>query len=124
MKTILFSILIFTSFQTFSQVASLKLKTSVSLQVRDWLYLNSYLKNNHEYENIYDSVKAKLRVAVAPTMTTVIKADSIKNGQIIKLATIIKGGSYGNVIFVYSRINAALRETPYLIRQIDGIDTN
>lgn len=124
MKTILITITLFLSVQSFGQVDSLKLKTSVSLQVRDWLYLNSYLKNNHEYENIYDSVKAKLRIAVAPTMTTVIKADSIKNGQIIKLATIIKGGAYGNVIFIYTRINNALRATPYLTRQIDGIDQN
>lgn len=122
MKTTITTIIIFLSLNSFGQVDSTRLKTAISLQVRDWLFLNSYLKNSHEYENIYDSVKAKLRIAVAPTLTTVIRVDSIRNFQIVKLATIIKGGAYGNVIFVYSRINNALKTTPYLTRQIDAID--
>lgn len=124
MKTTLITISVFLSITCFGQVDSTRLKTAVFLQVRDWLFLNSYLKNNHEYENIYDSVKAKIRVTVAPTLTTVIRVDSIRNIQIVKLATILKGGGYGNVVFVYSRINTALRATLYLIRQIDAIDTN
>lgn len=124
MKTTLITLSIFLSLKSFGQVDSTRLKTSVSMQVRDWLFLNSYLKNNHEYENIYDSVKAKIRIANAPNLTTVIRVDSIRNIQIVKLATIIKGGNYGSVVFVHSRINAALRASPYLIRQIDAIDAN
>lgn len=124
MKLLLFIFLLLTAVKTIAQVDSLKIKTSVSMQVRDWLYLNSFLAASDEFENVYDSMKVKMRVAVSPTLTTTIKIDSIKQGQIISLARIIKQGSYGIVIFPYTRINAALRANTYLIQKIDQMDTD
>ncbi len=111
MKKIILSLLVFVSLSVKSQtyVDSLNQKTSVSLQVRDWLYLNSFLANNEEFENVYDSMKIKLRVAVAPTLTTVIAVSDIKNGQVLSLAKILKQGAYGVVVFPYTRIDNALK---------------
>lgn len=124
MKKIIIAILILISTKSFAQVDSLKIKTSVSMQVRDWLYLNSFLSNSEEFESVYDSVKVRMRAAVAPIGTTVIKVDSIKQGQIISLARIMKQGAYGVVVIPYSRINAALRANAYLIQKIDQMDSD
>lgn len=123
MKKIVVIILLLISTNAYSQ-DSMKIKTSLSLQVRDWLYLNSFLKYTPEFDNVYDSMKVKLRVAVSPNMTTVIKVDSVRQGQILRLAQIIREGIYGVVAIPYTRINNALRANAYLIGKIDQMDNN
>lgn len=113
---------VFISLNSFAQVDSLKIKTSVSMQARDWLFLNSVLSNNEEFENVYDSVKVKLRATVQPSLTTVIKVDSIKQGQIISLSRVLKQDTYGVVIIPYTRINTALKSNAYLTAKINAID--
>ena len=124
MKKILFALCLLVSFTAFGQVDSTKIKVSVSLQVRDWLYLNFFLANSPSYENVYDSMKVKLRVAIQPSLTTVIKVDSIQQGQILKLAEMIKTERYGVIAIPYTRINSALKSSAYLTRKIDEIDAD
>lgn len=125
MKKLLFILIMLASLSAYSQTDTTKLKTSLSLQVRDWLYLNSFLKNTPEFENVYDSMKVKLRVANSPTLTTTIKVDSIRNGQVIRLAQIMKQGAYGIVVLPYSRINTALRaSSTWVATKVDAMDTD
>ncbi len=123
MKKILLAAMILVSVNSFAQIDSGKIKTSISLQVRDWLYLNSFLAtSSDEFENVYDSMKVKLRVAVAPNLTTVIKVDSVRQNQIVRLAQLLKGSEYGVVAIPYTRINTALKSNAYLTQKIDDMD--
>lgn len=124
MKKIIIAVLLLISINGLAQVDSFAIKTSVSLQVRDWLFLNTFLANREEFENVYDSMKVRLRVAVAPNLTTVIKVDSVKQGQILSLARMLKSGPYGIVAFAYTRVNNALKSNPFLTYRIDAMDAD
>jgi hypothetical protein len=125
MKKILLALILFTSMQVFSQVDSSKLKNSLTMQTRDWLFLSPYLSRTPEFENVYDSMKVKMRLLVQPTLTSNVKVDSIKNSQLLALAVFVKNQPYRTISFPYTRINSAIKATGnYVSIRVDKIDAD
>lgn len=107
MKTLIFFLLI--SLTGFSQVDSSKIKITVSLQARDCEYLGSFVPFNENYEDIFDGIKAKFRVANSPTGNTVVQIDTVQIIQWINVSVKIRSDAIAILAGIHTRLDNALR---------------
>lgn len=72
-------IVIFFAFSSFLGAAqdSSTIKVSAQIQARDIEYIAQYLVNNDKYEEVWDNIKAKFRVANPPSGNTNVTIDTV-----------------------------------------------
>ncbi len=91
-----------------------------------WAFVTSLNVNSEHYEPIYDELKKKLRVVNAPAGTTPVTIDSGLVRDYLQLFSTMVTMDYGEALFVFSRINTALRNTAdaYLISGMNDLQNN
>lgn len=124
MKKAILILSIFFSFAASAQIDSTQMKVSLTLQARDWLYISDGIKHLDQFERLYDSLKARVYVLTNPQSTVSAKVDSISVGNLIEISRAIRTRQYGYSVFVFDRINTAIRavSNTYLQSQLDIMD--
>lgn len=121
MKNILFALLLVTS-NVIAQDENTKV--TVTIQARDCEFLGYFISNAPEYEDLYDGMKVKFRVASPPLGTTNVQLDTIPIGQWLSVSTKLRIDPYAIGGSVYSRVDAALRAVgnSYLTARLNAMD--
>ena len=121
MKYLIIILLSFGFLTTKAQIDSTKIKTSLTLQARDWLFVSEYVKYDDTFERLYDSIKSRIYVLTNPFSTVTAKVDSISVGNLIEMSRRLRTANFGLSYFVFDRINAAIRavNNSYLQSQLD-----
>lgn len=118
MKNIIIILLALMPFLSFSQVDSSAIKINVSVQARDCEVIASFISHRELYEDLFDAIKAKFRVANSPSNLTAIQVDSVSIGTWILVSEILRKDYISIQANCFSRIDALLRakNVPYLTR--------
>jgi hypothetical protein len=118
-------IITITSLAASGQIDSNFMKASITLQARDWLYIEAHIKNQDSFERLYDSIKSRVHVLLNPQSTVTAKIDSINVGNLISISDKLRNQNYGYSVFVFTRINTAIRgvSNAYLQRKLDEMDS-
>lgn len=121
MKNIIIILLALMPFYSFSQVDSSAIKINVSVQARDCEVIASFISHRELYEDLFDAIKTKFRVANAPSNTTAIQVDSVSIGTWILVSEILRKDYISIQANAFSRIDALLRakNVPYLTRLLN-----
>ncbi len=116
-------ILLLISANAFAQDSSQRI-LSVTVQARDAAYMTALNIGSESFEPVYDDLKKKLRVANAPTGTTLVTMDSGLVVNYINIYSALSSMSYREAVYVFNRVSTALRNTgdAYLIRRLDELD--
>lgn len=122
--------LLFICFLAFGVIAkaqgvdSNEIRVPVTLQIRDWYKVESFIQNREPYENLYDSLKAGLRASAAGATSTVTAMRTMPVRNAIGIAQFIRTAPYSDAFFYFTRINNALRavNNVYLQRRLDELD--
>ena len=124
MKKIILAFTIIFSLTAQSQIDSTQLKASLTLQVKDWLYVSDGIKHNTQFERLYDSIKLRIYAVTNPNSTVSGKIDSISVGNLLAISRALRARPFGTSFFVFDRINVAIRSisNPYLQSQLDIMD--
>lgn len=121
----LITILLLSPLFGFAQIDSSLVKINVSIQARDAEYIGSFISFKEEYDELFDGLKLKMRIANAPTGNTLVAIDSISvktwldvSNHIRKDYIAIQGG-------VFTRVDALLRvkNNGYLTRLLNDANT-
>lgn len=123
-KTILSLVVVCFSLAASAQIDSTKMKVSLTLQTRDWLYISQHIKHTDEFERLYDSIKLRIYPVTNPYSTATGTIDSISVGNLLTISRAMRSRSYGVVLFPFTRINTAIRaiNNAYLQSQLDVMD--
>jgi hypothetical protein len=124
MKYLIILSLSFCFLKSQAQVDSTQIKTSLTLQANDWLFVSEYIKYDDSFERLYDSIKARIWPLVNPNSTVTGKIDSISVGNLLEISRRLRSAPFSITYFVFSRINNAIRavSNSYLQSQLDIID--
>jgi hypothetical protein len=82
-------------------------KVTTTIQARDWEYIGIYIAHNQTFEDLFDSVKVKFRVASPPTGTTNV-AVTATIGELLAVDQLLRRDPYAIGGSVWSRVNTAL----------------
>lgn len=107
MKKILFALLLFSATATAQDNENTKV--TVSIQARDCEFIGLYVANDPEFEELYDAMKAKFRIASPPSGTTAVAIDTIPIGQWLSISAKLRTAPYAIMGSVWARYDAALR---------------
>lgn len=121
MKNILFALLLISgSIKAQSDSA----KITVTIQARDCEYMGSFIAFHPDYEDLFDAMKLKFRVANPPTGTTNVVIDTIYTIQWVRVSERLRDDPYAIGGNVYSRVDAALRaiNNSYLTSRLDALN--
>ncbi len=101
-------------------------KVTVTIQARDCEYIGSFISFNENYEDLFDAMKAKFRVASPPTGTTNVVLDTIPIGQWLGVSRQLRQDPYGIAGSVFSRYDVALRAANniYMTGRLNTMDAN
>lgn len=118
MKNTIIILLALMPFLSFSQVDSAAVKINVSVQARDCEVIASFISHRELYEDLFDAIKKKFRVANPPGNTTIVAIDSVSVGTWILVSDILRKDYISIQANAFSRIDALLRakNVPYLTR--------
>lgn len=107
-----------------AQIDSSQLKITVTLQARDAEFIGFFIGHNIDYEDLFDGLKAKFRVASPPTGTTNVTVDTIPIAQWLSVSAKLRTDPYAIGGSVFSRIDAALRAVnhSYLTGRLNVMD--
>jgi hypothetical protein len=124
MKYIIIIFLLAATLKSTAQIDSTQMRTALTLQARDWLFVSEYIKYNDDFERLYDSIKSRIYPLSNPASTITGKIDSISVGNLIEMSRRLRTAQYGITYFVFDRINTAIRaiNNSYLQDQLDIMD--
>lgn len=113
MKNIILTLVLLSSINAFAQVDSATLRSGkLSLRINDWEYIAPVISFNNAYEDLYDSIKNRLRPLSNvnyPSGTTVITIDSVTNGELNALCYTLKMYYNRSASATVDRILTAIR---------------
>lgn len=100
-------------------------KVTVTLQARDCEFAGYFIAHVPEFEEMYDAMKAKFRVAVPPTGTANVVIDTIPIGQWVAISAKLRTDPYAIGGSVWARYDAALRAAgnTYMTGRLNEMDT-
>lgn len=122
MKKIL-SIIAFLFTISSSAQDSTAINATVNIQARDLEYIGSFIYNDNNAENLYDSVKVKFRVANPPTGNTNVSITAT-NADWIYIMQRLKYDPTAIKLNCTQRVEAALRAAgqSYLVGKLNEMD--
>lgn len=100
---------------------SAKVKINLPVQARDAEYLANFVSHQEQYEDLYDAMKAKFRVANPPANTANIAIDSIEIRTWLFVAQVLRRDHIALQAGVFSRLDALLKSknNVYLTKQLN-----
>lgn len=122
MKNILFALLLLTS----SAIAQDEnTKVTVTIQARDCEFIGFYIAHAPEFEDLFDAMKVKFRVASPPSGTTNVVLDTIPIGQWLSVSARLRTDPYAIGGLVFSRYDVALRAVgnSFMTARLDAMNT-
>lgn len=121
MKSIIIILLAIIPFVSQAQIDSSAVKINVSIQARDAEYLGSFISFKEDYEDLFDVLKAKLRITNPPTGATLISVDSITIATWYKVLNVVRKDHIAIQAGLFSRIDAIIRakNNDYLTRLLN-----
>lgn len=122
MKSILFALLLFAT--VVKAQDNEETKVTVILQARDCEFIGLYVAHAPEFEELFDAMKAKFRIASPPSGTTVVTIDTIPIGQWLNVSAKLRTASYAIIGSVWARYDAALRtaSNTFMTAQLNAMD--
>lgn len=121
MKKLFIILICLDSFFVSGQDSS-KLKVSVTLQARDLEYIGQIIFNRAEYEEMYDNMKAKFRVASPPNGTTNVTVDTVELWLWADLYNNLRGDSYARPTFNRFATAVGALGQSWLTARVDEIE--
>lgn len=107
MKSILFALLLFAT--VVKAQDNEETKVTVILQARDCEFIGLYVAHAPEFEELFDAMKAKFRIASPPSGSTAVTIDTIPIGQWLNVSAKLRTSPYAIIGSVWARYDAALR---------------
>lgn len=125
MKNLLIILLAISPFLGYSQTDSAALKISLSIQARNAEYIVSQISNKDEYEDLYDSAKAKFRVANPPLNNIVIDIDNVETHLWLSIMNIVRKDYLAIQAGIFIRMDAILRakNNAFIIRKLNEMNS-
>jgi hypothetical protein len=123
MKKILFALLLFSA--TVKAQDNEQTKVTVTIQARDCEFIGFYIAHAPEFEDLFDAMKVKFRVASPPSGTTNVQLDTIPIVQWLSVSAKLRTDPYAIGGLVFSRYDAALRaaNNTYMTSRLDAMNT-
>lgn len=108
MKKLFFILLLLPLFST-AQIDSSAIKVSISVQARDIEVISTLIVRNDLYEDVWDNVKVKFRVAVPPAGNEIVVMDTIPLKLLHSIYILLSSNNIAVKKNVLSRYEAILR---------------
>lgn len=130
MKTILLSLIVLFSLNATAQTDSSQLRSGkLSLRMNDWEYVTTFMSYNPLYENVFDSIKNRIRPltnAQYPAGTTLVTVDSVQNSELVAMCLVIRNEFNSQTQAAIIRITTAVRalNNTWINNQLDAIDAS
>jgi hypothetical protein len=120
MKKVFLVLAVLFSINCFSQDS---VKVSIAVQARDLGYIGSFVFNSNEFEELYDSIKVKFRVANPATGITTVNITGYTQDW-FNVYTRLNNDATALKALCTKRLEALLRAVnqPYLTSKLDAID--
>lgn len=98
-------------------------KVTVTIQARDCEYIGHIIAFNENYEDLFDAMKVKFRIASPPTGTTNVTIDTIPIKQWLGVSSQLRTDPYSVGGSVLTRYEAALRaaNNTYMNGRLDAV---
>lgn len=105
----------------FAQIDSASVKINVSIQARDAEYIGSFIAYQQSYDELFDELKTKMRIAKPPINQNLVTLDSISVSTWLSVANHIRKDYIATQKGVFSRLDAMLRanNNKYLTRLLN-----
>lgn len=99
-------------------------KITVTIQARDCEFIGSFVAFHPDFEDLFDAMKLKFRVANPPTGTANVVIDTIYTIQWVRVSERLRDDPYAIGGSVYSRVDVALRaiSNSYLTGRLDALN--
>lgn len=100
-------------------------KITVTIQARDCEYMGFFISHHEDYEDLFDAMKTKFRVANPPSGTNNVVIDTIYTIQWLRVSERLRADPHAIGGNVYSRVDAALRaiNNVYLTSRLDEMNS-
>lgn len=89
---------------------SAKLKINVSIQARDAEYIGSFIAYQQNYDEVFDQLKTKMRIANPPINQSLVAIDSIPVRTWLSIMQQLRMDYIAVQAGVFTRVDAILRE--------------
>lgn len=98
-------------------------KVTVTIQARDCEYIGYFISFNENYEDLFDAMKAKFRIASPPSGTTNVTIDTIPIKQWLGVSGQLRTDPYAIGGSVLTRYETALRaaNNTYMNGRLDAV---
>lgn len=109
----------------FAQIDSANVKINVSIQARDAEYLGSFISFKEEYDELFDALKLKMRLANPPINQSLVAIDSISVRTWLSMMQHIRTDYIAVQAGIFTRVDAVLRakNNAYLTRLLNDANT-
>ena len=104
--------MILISFSAYSQDSSAMRSGKFIIRMNDWEYITQVIAHNQTYEDMYDSIKNRIRPlsnANYPAGTTLVTVDSITNYELNSLCYAVRTGYNKSTAATADRVITAAR---------------